>query len=136
VGIAAEDLSGRWNSNWGAVTLSGTGATVSGTWAEGGVDGSIAGETLSLRWTHRTGTSGKANLAVGADGKTLSGSWGFDDKDAGEGDWTLTLAEAAARAPAPTEAPAEETAPEAPAADAAAEAAPAEEPKADGKKKK
>jgi hypothetical protein len=134
VGIAAEQLSGRWNSNWGAVTLSGTGATVSGTWAEGGVDGSLAGETLSLRWTHRTGTSGKANLAVGADGKTLSGSWGFDDKDAGEGDWTLTLAESAAPAPAPAAEPAPEPAP---AGDAPEATAPApEEPKADAKKKK
>lgn len=136
MGIAAEQLSGRWNSNWGAVTLSGTGATVSGTWAEGGVDGSLAGETLSLRWTHRTGTSGKATLAVGADGKTLAGSWGFDDKDAGEGDWTLTLAESAAPAAAPAAAP--EAAPEAaPAGEAPAPEAPAaEEPKADGKKKK
>lgn len=85
-----EPLNGQWKSDWGPVEIKVDGDAVSGTWAEGSLTGKAEGDKLAVDWVHKaSGTTGKALLAVGKDGAELAGTWGFDDADKGEGDWTL-----------------------------------------------
>lgn len=111
MGSGADDLKGKWSSDWGQVTLDVDGAAVTGKWAEGTLSGTVEGDTLSLVWTHKAaGNSGKAKLKADKDFAVLTGTWGHDDDSSG-GAWELKQTERTAP-PKPKPAPKPEPKPE------------------------
>jgi len=80
--VAAQgvNLSGRWTSNLGAVSLRQSGSSVSGTliYPNGVVaqlNGVVQGNTLSCRFFIAPGIGGTCTLAIGEGGKSLSGRY-------------------------------------------------------------
>lgn len=92
MGANAEALNGRWDSDDGSVTITADGDAIKGDWPRGSFEGQVADDgTVTLSWTHRDGTPGKAKLKVEDKNKKLAGTWGFDSSDSDGGEWVLTL---------------------------------------------
>ncbi len=133
----ADALNGRWTSNWGEVRLNVADGAITGTWSQGGVEGKASDDgAVSLTWTHRDGTTGKAALKADAGFAKLSGTWGYGEADTGEGDWSMDQVERVGAAPTGDAPAGDAPAGDAPAGDAAAgDGPPAGDPPAEKPKK-
>ena len=92
---ATEDLgiyswAGQWKTNWGDMTLTQTGAKVTGTYTHdsGKIEGTVSGNTLTGTWSEDPsyappGDAGEVEFIMSADGKSFSGKWRYGS----EGDW-------------------------------------------------
>lgn len=89
-GRPALDVSGTYDSNWGAVHLVQTGQRVTGdyVWSNGHLDGVLDGNMLRYHWTESDG-SGQGVWVVASNGQ-LIGTWGTGQDDLGGGGWRLT----------------------------------------------
>lgn len=101
---SAEDLvyvasfAGRWNSNWGEMTIRVEGTRVFGEYTHdrGRIEASLSpdGKTLTGVWlespSYTIGADGgQVTMVLSADGNRLSGTWGYG-KNIKDGDWTGT----------------------------------------------
>ena len=78
-------FSGRWDTTFGPMTLSQTGARVSGVYVMDGVPCKITGSVKDRRFTFRyrePGVAGEGWFELGADGKTFEGKWRPDGQAA------------------------------------------------------
>ena len=90
------DLSGRWTSTWGAMTLRQEGVEVQGevAYRHGTLAGVVDGDLLIFRWSQPRdreqgvlAAEGKGWMRIAADGSTLNGAWGYRDRYEGGGGW-------------------------------------------------
>jgi len=87
-----KNISGTWKTNWADLTLTQTGAAVIGSYAyKGGqMQGTVIGNRFNYAWTQADGKYGKGYFLIAEDGNSLSGRYGYNDDDAGGGEWTGT----------------------------------------------
>lgn len=92
---ATTGWSGSWSTDWGTMTLSQSGSTVTGTYEHdsGKIQGTVNGSTLTGRWSEAPSYAGPRDAGtftwtLSADGKSFSGSWTYDG--GGGGSWTGT----------------------------------------------
>lgn len=85
-------FAGTWTTNWGDMTLTGSGDRISGTYShsQGNLQGAVTGNVLRFHWTQKgNGNKGAGKFLLSADGKTFSGSWNYeDDPDKPGSSWT------------------------------------------------
>jgi hypothetical protein len=81
---------GQWKTNWGDMTLTQTGAKVTGTYTfdSGKIEGTVSGNTLTGTWSESPSyapprDAGEVEFVMSADGKSFSGKWRYGS----EGDW-------------------------------------------------
>ncbi|MBR5091313.1 MAG: Ig-like domain-containing protein [Ruminiclostridium sp.] len=79
---------GTWETNWNDMTLTQSGSTVTGSYAyKGGkISGTVSGNTLTGTWT-QTNAKGKFKFVMSSDGKSFSGSYGYNDSAPGSSGW-------------------------------------------------
>lgn len=94
----ALNWNGVWLTNWGDMTLTQSGSTVTGsyTWDQGQVSGTVLGDTFSGTWTEAPSRvppsdAGDLSLDMSRDGMSFRGYWryGFGGTT-WSGDWTGT----------------------------------------------
>lgn len=90
------DLSGRWTSTWGIMTLQQAGLEVKGevAYRNGTLEGVIDGDLLIFRWSQPRdreqgvlAAEGKGWMRIAPDGSELNGGWGYRDRYQGGGVW-------------------------------------------------
>lgn len=90
------DLSGRWTSTWGAMTLRQTGLEVKGdvAYRNGTLEGVVDGDLLIFRWSQPRdreqavlAAEGKGWMRIAPDASALDGAWGYRDRYEGGGVW-------------------------------------------------
>lgn len=74
-------FTGRWDSNWGLMTLVQSGRHLHGRYAgfrNGSVSGRVDGDLLIFRWTQEESRQfGRGYLQLMPSGNTLEGRWGY-----------------------------------------------------------
>ena len=90
---------GRWETNWGALTLTQSGTTVTGSYTHDGgkITGTVSGTTLTGTWSEGPTFAGPNDAGplvfkLGADGKSFSGLWNYEGKTPDKS-WNGTRAE-------------------------------------------
>ncbi len=88
-------LTGKWNSNLGAVELVQNGKDLTGTvnfpnQVIGKITGKIGGHTIEYKWFVHAGHQGHGKLTISSDGKKLSGNYLSAIDPNFKGPWTLT----------------------------------------------
>jgi hypothetical protein len=89
----APSFTGRYNTNWGEVTLSQAGDSVTGSYSgkfTGAVTGTVSGGKLHFEWKQTNGESGRGVFGLGLDGRALTGTWGSNASETDGGDWSGT----------------------------------------------
>lgn len=90
-------FAGRWSSNWGVMTLQVSGVTVTGEYThdKGRIEATLGadGKTMAGTWSEAPdyrppGNAGKVTLELSSDGNSLQGRWGYGDSLSGN--WTGT----------------------------------------------
>ncbi len=90
------DLSGRWTSTWGTMTLRQVGLEVKGdvAYRNGTLEGVVDGDLLIFRWSQPRdreqavlAAEGKGWMRIAPDASTLDGAWGYRDRHEGGGVW-------------------------------------------------
>jgi hypothetical protein len=86
---------GEWDTNWGLMSLSQSGATVAGSYLHenGKISGTTAGRVFTGTWFETPpggfhDPSGPCTLTLAEDGDSFAGTWSYDH--GGGGDWTGT----------------------------------------------
>jgi hypothetical protein len=91
---AAKNFTGEWNTNWGPMTLTQTGNSVSGKYShsDGSLQGNVSGNVLRFHWAQKgNGTKGGGKFELSSDGSSFKGTWNYDKKpDDGGSSWTGT----------------------------------------------
>ncbi len=82
---------GTWKTNWGDMTLTQNGSSVSGSynWNGGKISGTVSGNVLSGTWTQTNG-KGKFRFVMSSDGKAFTGTYGYNDAEPKSGSWDGT----------------------------------------------
>ena len=82
--VQAVSWTGRWSTNWGVVTLTQTGSTVTGSYPHdsGKISGTVSGSTLTAHWSESPSYAGPDDagpvvLTISKDGKSFSGLWAY-----------------------------------------------------------
>lgn len=76
------NFTGRWNTDFGEMTINAEKETVKGTIVDGRtIAGIISGRRIIGGWADPDGTSGHVEFNLTRDGKFLQGSWAPQDKD-------------------------------------------------------
>lgn len=102
MGKRGDLLNGEWTSTWGKATISVEDGKLSGTWAEGGLEGTVADDgAVAINWSHEDGTTGKAKLSANDADDALEGTWGFGDSDTDGGEWKMQQTKRDAPEPPP-----------------------------------
>lgn len=72
----AADWAGTWETNFGTMSLTQNGTSVTGSYAyqSGSINGTVSGNTLTGTWVE-TDDRGTFSFTLSADGKSFSGSW-------------------------------------------------------------
>ncbi len=95
--LRGEPLSwtGEWNTNWGLMSLTQSGSTVTGAYTHdrGKIAATANGRTITGRWSEYPSykgptDAGTISFTISADGKTFAGTWTYDG--GGGGGWTGT----------------------------------------------
>jgi len=90
------DLSGRWTSTWGTMTLRHEGFEVTGSVAyrNGTLEGVVDGDLLIFRWSQPRNrdqgvlaAEGRGWMRIAPDASALDGAWGYRDRYEGGGVW-------------------------------------------------
>ena len=85
------DVTGSFDSNWGAVHLEQDGARIVGTYeccGGGRIVGTLSGSVIDYAW-EQPGTSGHGRWEVVDDGDKLLGTWGTGESRTSGGAWDL-----------------------------------------------
>ncbi|OPX76460.1 MAG: hypothetical protein A4E44_00656 [Methanosaeta sp. PtaB.Bin018] len=98
-GSAACDWSGRWETNWGTMTLQQVGDSVTGDYThdQGRIAGRVVGNKLIGTWSEYptyspSSDAGDAELTISEDCRTFTGRWRYGSVGEWSGDWTGTRA--------------------------------------------
>jgi len=93
---AASAWDGEWDTNWGKMTLTQTGNTVSGTYTHnaGRIEAQVVGNKIVGNWYQSNG-SGKMEFEMDSDGAGFQGKWRYNNS----GTWNSWTARKAAAAP-------------------------------------
>ncbi len=89
---AAVDVTGVFESNWGAISLEQSGSRVWGTYeccGGGRIKGAIRDGVLDYEW-HQPGASGRGRWTVKRGGSELVGTWGVGASATSGGPWNLS----------------------------------------------
>lgn len=96
---AACDWSGRWETNWGIMTLQQAGDSVTGDYThnQGRISGRVVGGKLIGTWSEYPTYSppndaGDVELTISEDCRTFTGRWRYGSEGEWSGDWTGTRA--------------------------------------------
>ena len=87
------DISGKWETNWGALYLSQIGNKVIGTYdyQHGRIEGTIVGNKFKYTWSQFPSYTNKYDKGTGyftiENKKSISGKWKFVSSKKWEGDW-------------------------------------------------
>jgi hypothetical protein len=91
---AGTGFAGTWSTNWGDMTLTGSGGSISGTYShsQGSLQGTVEGNVLRFHWSQKgNGNKGAGKFTLSADGRSFTGSWNYnDDPDKAGSSWTGT----------------------------------------------
>jgi len=79
---------GTWNTSWGSgnstigmageqIVMTQTGSSVTGTYGNGSVFGTVEGTTLTGTWMENDGTGGPVEFVLSSDGSSFSGKWAY-----------------------------------------------------------
>ncbi len=97
-GVTSTSWTGTWSTNWGSMTLTQTGSSVSGSYAHDGgqIAGTASGLVLKGRWSEQPSRqppndAGDLEFTMSADGKSFTGRWRYGYTGAWSSDsWTGT----------------------------------------------
>lgn len=76
--FAQDSFAGVWTTDFGPLTLTQSGSSVTGTYDYNGpatLTGTIRGKTLYASYKEASGATGKAELTIAVDGKSFRGRW-------------------------------------------------------------
>ncbi|MEW6035321.1 MAG: hypothetical protein AB1529_01795 [Candidatus Micrarchaeota archaeon] len=89
---------GKWNSDWGEMTLLQNGPNVSGTYEhdEGRIAGTVSGKTLRGQWSENAGenaylppsNAGDVELNLSDDCNSIEGAWRYGSEGEFAGEWS------------------------------------------------
>src|SRR5579883_282912 len=73
---SAANFTGQWNTDFGPMSLTQTGASVTGTYPNfnGTISGTVTGNVLNANWSDNTGT-GTLRFTQSVDGNSFTGTW-------------------------------------------------------------
>jgi hypothetical protein len=86
-------FTGTYSTNWGELTLTQDGSTVSGSYtgqASGTISGVIENGRLKYEWTQPDGGKGRGYFELFDNGMTIRGKWGAGEDDSSGGVWEGT----------------------------------------------
>ncbi len=88
---ATYSWTGTWHTEWGDMKLTQNGSKVTGTYEHisGTISGTVSGNVLSGIWTQTNG-KGKFKFVMSSDGKSFTGSYGYNDNEPTSGGWNGT----------------------------------------------
>lgn len=88
---ATYSWTGTWSTQWGDMTLTQNGSTVTGKYThdDGTISGTVNGNVLTGTWKE-PGQVGKIRFVMSSDGKTFSGGWGYNDEAPERSGWDGT----------------------------------------------
>ena len=88
---------GVWDTSWGEMRLTQSGASVTGTYThnKGKITGIVKGNILTGKWSEAPSYSephdaGDVELELSEDGNSFSGRWRYGSSGAWDGVWTGT----------------------------------------------
>ncbi|NPV93325.1 MAG: S-layer homology domain-containing protein [Firmicutes bacterium] len=91
--LGAYSWTGEWETNWGDMILTQTGAKVSGTYThdDGKIEGTVSGSTLTGTWSEAPsyappGDAEEVEFVMSPDGKSFTGKWRYGSEGAW-GNW-------------------------------------------------
>ena len=96
--VAAIDISGTYDSNWGVVQLRQSGDSVTGKYeccGGGTITGTIVDGVIEYRWDQQ-GASGNGVWAIPHKTGRMIGTWGSGGSDVNGGGWNLAASAATA----------------------------------------
>jgi len=92
--MPSADFSGEWYSSWGKMKLQQKGNHVHGIYKGfriGSLSGDVEGNLFKFKWTQvAPKMHGRGYLQLGANGRTMSGKWGYKKNYFNGGNWTAT----------------------------------------------
>jgi hypothetical protein len=91
--VAAAGFTGTWNTAWGPVKMTQTGAKVEGTYGgtfPGRLKGTVSGSRLAFEWIGDNGEQGRGIFILADDGNSFVGTWGSGVSDSDGGPWNGT----------------------------------------------
>ena len=88
----AADVAGRWQSDFGVLTLRQDGTRIQGTYSccQGTLEGTLADESLDLEWRDPISGEGWVRFEITKAGRELRGTWGVRGEALSRGRWNAT----------------------------------------------
>ncbi len=88
-GAADYSWTGTWSTNWNDMKLTQSGSKVTGTYefSGGKISGTVSGNTLTGTWTQTNGRQGKFKFVMSSDGKSFTGSYGYNNDSPNTAGW-------------------------------------------------
>lgn len=80
---------GTWDTAYGALTLTQSGSTLTGTYGANKLNATVNGSTVSGKWSTAS-TSGALQFTMAAGCNAFTGTWGYGTASAGAGEWNGT----------------------------------------------
>jgi hypothetical protein len=71
------NVSGKWQGQFGELTFTQQGSSVSATYSGGKLSGTLSGSTLRFQWDQTNGNKGSGQFVFAPDGNSFTGGFNY-----------------------------------------------------------